>query len=302
MPLNTQHQTVHVKEEATFGADVTPAAADARAFLSFKRTESAQSIDRPLVNGTGVPGLPVVGARKATAAAEMDLRGSGTAGTAPEVGLLLEICGFKHTNNAGVSDTYDASVAVRKSATAYDYIDGKLYPILGMAGSCKLDLPIGGGGKFTFNFGGAYVEPTDVALVDGTGYESTLPKACLGIAASWGTVATPQIMSLSVDFGQKVVDVPDMNNANGLIGCMVASLAPVITVKIVEPLKATANWHSFWTLGTSGAFAATIGGTAGNKVDIVVAAANVKSCAHGGDGLAELDVVLACADFQLKFY
>ena len=302
MPLVTQRQTVMMKVEATFGSDPTPAAGDARGVLSFKIAQSAQSVDRPRVDGTGCMGLPVVGARKATASCEMDGRGSGTAGTEPEVGLLLEACGMKHTNNAGASDIYDCNVAGRKTMTIYDYIDGKLYKILGAAGTVKLDLPIGGGPKFSFSFSGAYVEPTDISLVDGTTYESTLPQPVLGIAASWATVATPQIISLSVDFGVKVVDVPDINNANGLIGCQAVSFAPTITMKVVEPLAATANWHNLWTVGTSGAFAATIGGTAGNKLGLVNTLAKVKSCSHGGDGLAELDIVLACADLQLKFF
>src|SRR5512146_738858 len=67
-----------------------------------------------------------------------ELKGSGTAGTPPEIGVLLEACGMTHTNSPGVSDTYDPNSdleSVQGSVTIYFYQHNICHKVTGCRGN-----------------------------------------------------------------------------------------------------------------------------------------------------------------------
>lgn len=301
--LVSGHQTALVKAEVTFGTDSSPAAADGISALAITGpTYEAKVGKRKKVDGTGLPGVSVIGARQGKMSIEMDMRNSGTAGTPGDLSTLLQICGMKETDGAS-DDTYTPDPSMKKSASIYRYLNGKLYKMLGSAGSMKFEFGVGTPGKFTFDLQGSYLEPTDAALVSPTGLDTPVaPPVALGIGLTWNAI-TPNVQSVSVDLGAQVAIVEDMNQASGVLGAVVTEFNPTMTMKVVEPLVADGNWHNKWTTGGGGALDLTIGATAGNKIDVNVALATLVGVAQSFEnGLAMFDLTFDLSDLTLKLY
>src|SRR4030065_2464592 len=71
-----------------------------------------------------------------------ELKGSGTAGTPPEIGPLLEACGMTHTNVPVTSDQYDPNSDLESdqdSVTIYFYQHNICHKVTGCRGAVCLE-------------------------------------------------------------------------------------------------------------------------------------------------------------------
>jgi hypothetical protein len=92
----------------------------------------------------------------------VELAGSGTAGTAPAWGPLIQACGFTETD--GASDVvYAPTNTALKSVTIYFYVDGQQHKVIGARGNFSLTLARGQIPTIQFTFTGKYTRPTAVA-------------------------------------------------------------------------------------------------------------------------------------------
>lgn len=92
----------------------------------------------------------------------VELAGSGTAGTAPAWGPLIQACGFVETD--GASDVvYAPTNTALKSVTIYFYVDGQQHKVIGARGNFSLTLSRGQIPTIQFTFTGKYTRPTAVA-------------------------------------------------------------------------------------------------------------------------------------------
>ena len=98
---------------------------------------------------------------------EVELAGSGTAGTAPAYSSLLRACGFSETVNAGtdvvytpVSENFESVTLyfLQKTSTGYQQ-----HAIAGSRGSVSFEVDRSGMPVMRFQFMGFYQRPTDVA-------------------------------------------------------------------------------------------------------------------------------------------
>ncbi|WP_444932401.1 hypothetical protein ACJJIF_22000 (plasmid) [Microbulbifer sp. SSSA002] len=64
-----------------------------------------------------------------------ELKGSGAAGTPPEIAPLLRACGLAETITAGTSVEYNLASEGHESITLYLYEDGSLYKLTGVRGT-----------------------------------------------------------------------------------------------------------------------------------------------------------------------
>lgn len=83
-----------------------------------------------------------------------EMKGSGAAGTAPEIGPLLRACGCSETISGGVSVTYKPVSTGHESVTLYLYQDGTRLKLTGCRGSAEFSLAAGGKPMVTFNLTG----------------------------------------------------------------------------------------------------------------------------------------------------
>jgi len=83
-----------------------------------------------------------------------EMKGSGAAGTAPEIGPLLRACGCSETISGGVSVTYKPVSTGHESVTLYLYQDGTRLKLTGCRGNAEFSLSAGGKPMITFNLTG----------------------------------------------------------------------------------------------------------------------------------------------------
>lgn len=126
MPLYWREKTILFKEETTYGVDAVPTGA-ANAILAtdvqlspMEGQGTSRNLELPWMGAQGT--VPTNVHQKLSF--RVELKGSGTAGTPPVLGVLLKSCAFAEVTVASVSVTYNRVTSAMKSATIYLNIDG----------------------------------------------------------------------------------------------------------------------------------------------------------------------------------
>ena len=153
-----------VKTEVTYGTDPVPTGA-ANAILTKGLTiqpYNGARVSRDLDRSTFGAQSEINTGAFVTVSFGVELAGSGTAGTAPAWGPLIQACGFTETD--GASDVvYAPTNTALKSVTIYFYVDGQQHKVIGARGNFSLTLARGQIPTIQFTFTGKYTRPTAVA-------------------------------------------------------------------------------------------------------------------------------------------
>lgn len=132
--------------QTAFGQDAAPTGA-ANAILISDATITpldAQNIDRSLIRGTFGASEQLVGSASVKASYTVELAGSGTAGTAPAWGKLLQACACAEGVLASPARVEYTPVSTGlKAATQYYYDDGALHKLLDAMGDFTLSAKAG---------------------------------------------------------------------------------------------------------------------------------------------------------------
>jgi len=217
---------------------------------------------RPMRSSSLSPFASVPGARSASIEFDIELKGSGTAGTAPEWAPALLGCGFAETVDAGVSVTYLPASSSIGSYTLALYEDGMIHKIWGARGTVKLVLKNGEPGALSFSFTGADFSVADGALLSPT-YQSTLPPAFLSAQLTIDSYAA-LLSSLEIDMANALGLRPDANKSSGYFSTIISSRLPIMTFDPEKVLVATYDFYGKLRSGNEGALSMVIGATAGN--------------------------------------
>jgi hypothetical protein len=137
---------VAAKIEATTGTDAVPTGAANAILISDANITplDAQNIDRNLIRGTFGASEQLVGSASVKASYTVELAGSGTAGTAPAWGQLLQACACAEGVLASPARVEYTPVSTGlKSATQYYYDDGALHKLLAAMGDFTLSAKAG---------------------------------------------------------------------------------------------------------------------------------------------------------------
>jgi hypothetical protein len=159
-------QALLCKPEVTYGTDPLPTGA-ANAILAenvkispMKGQDVKRNYERPFfsADGTIPAGLHM------TITFEVELKGSGTAGTAPAFDPLLLACKMAKVTVGGSSVTYNPHSGVQGSCTIYFNNDGILYSMRGCRGTWKYTLNAQGIVRLMFEMTGLFTQPSAAAL------------------------------------------------------------------------------------------------------------------------------------------
>jgi len=165
MPLLTRKRTILLKTEATYGTDATPTGTDALVVRSIDVTPiSADTVSRDLIRPYLGNSGQLIANSKVECAFEVELAGSGTAGTAPRWGPAMLACGTSATTVASTSVTYAPVSSSFSSATIYYFADGVKQAITGWRGSFEINGAVGQIPTLSFKGTGIYNGPTDTAV------------------------------------------------------------------------------------------------------------------------------------------
>lgn len=111
---------------------------------------------------------------------EVELAGSGAAGTAPAWSLLLQACGFAETVTAGQDVTFNPVSEGEPTLTLYGYLDGTLFTVSGAKGNVSIELNAKQIPVMKFEFTGRYAPPTETGMPTGVDYSAFIMPKTVG--------------------------------------------------------------------------------------------------------------------------
>lgn len=259
------------KIEVTKGTDSVPVVGtNAVRIKSGKLQFTQDPIARQVVKQT-FGNLPhLVGKQVVQLELEIDLKGSGTAGTAPEYGPLLQACGLSETIVAVTSAAYDPLTTSHKAVTLYWYEDGLLWKLLGSVGKCSFSAQIGAVPSLKFTFMAAYVAPTAVTCPTGAVYQASAPIV-MSSADIVNDGAVVKVGAFSFEEGNDV----QHHYTTAQSEFTISNRQPKIKLT-KDSISTAAEWTAL-NAGTNAALSATFGTTAGNKLVLTAPVARRES-------------------------
>jgi hypothetical protein len=268
MPLLSRKRTILAKTEVTYGTDPTPTgAANAILVRNLNITPlNAELVSRDLVRPYLGASEQLIASSYVSVEFEVEMAGSGTAGTAPAYGPLLLACGMAATTSAGVSVTYAPVSSSFGSVTIYYNADGVLHKLTGARGNVEMDITVGQIPVFKFSFTGLYNAPTDTAApaVTYTAFQNPLAANSDNTSAFSLYSFSGALQSLSVNMGNAV-------NYRTLIGAedVLMTDRQVSGQAVFEaPLIASKDYFAAALGSALGTLDITHGTVAGNRVQI----------------------------------
>ena len=266
MPLLTRKRLILAKTESTYGTDSSPVGTDAVLVRDLSITPlQSDTVDRELIRPYFGASEQLLANTRVEVTFQVELAGSGTAGTAPTYGRVLQACAFSETVSAGVSVTYAPVSATFGSVTIFYNIDGVLHKVTGCRGTFTLNGAVGEIPTIDFTMTGIYNAPTDTAAPAVTYSNQAAPVIFKNGNTTWFELFSYSgcLQSIELDIGNEVI-------YRELVGCNKEVLINnrAVTGSVVLEAPTIASKDFFTTaLGTSlGNLTFQHGQTAGNIV------------------------------------
>ncbi len=296
--LTTRRKLILAKVESTYNVDPTPTpAADAVLVEELTwQNENLKMIERPAVRPSLGMLQQVYGGRLVTVNFSAEVKGSGAAGTAPEIGALLRACGLGETIVASTSVTYAPVSTALESATLYVYEDGKRIVVTGCRGNVSFALEAGNRVMASFSMTGHVAAQTDVALPAPT-FDTTAPVPFIGGGFTVDAFSAV-ISSLSFDLANTLAMPESVNGVDGFDEITIVGRDVNGSINPLDELVATEDFIGNFTAGAAMAIATgAIGATAGNILNIDMPAVYYRDATPADrDGLAALDLPFGASE------
>lgn len=289
MSYRTQQRILLAKEESEYGTDPTPTvASNAIAARNIKVEYVGDVLERNLQKEDLSPDVPKIGQRYIKISFECELKGSGSKGTAPAIGDLLEACGLAETVDAGSSVSYAPTSSGHKSITIYVYdvqtaSSGKyrLHKATGARGSVNFKMEAGQIAIAEFSFEGIYNAMTDVSDPGNATYESTVPAIVESASFELNSSSDLIAQAINIDLANELVKNDDINSSGGIKRLTITGRKPNGTFNPEAVLAATYDFLGDWVAATSRALSVGVGSTAGNIVTITAPAVSIDAVTLG---------------------
>lgn len=292
MTLRTKARTLFAKPEVTYNTPVALAAADAIRTMGLTirplvGTPIDRNLDGPAFGATGKihPGVHVV------VEFDVEMSGSGVAGTAPKFGHLFLACKMSETVVADTSVAYEPATGGTASETMYFQLDGQRHALSGARGTWSIKFDSQGIPYFHFVYTGIYISPTTTADIAPTWTGWTTPRPVT--FAHTPTVSLHSVASVfrsfAFDYGN---DVQYFNNpGEEYVDIMDRKCSGQISLK--APTIATKNYFATALADTLGNLTLVHGMTAGNIVSVDADFVQLLEPTYGDDrGRVTLDAKL----------
>ena len=287
----TRKRLILVKKESTYGTDSTPAGTDALLVRNLEITPiEADVVSRELIQPFLGNSPQLIANTRVSLTFQVELAGSGTAGTAPRYGAVLQACGFSETIVATTSVTYAPVSASFSSATIYFNNDGILHKATGCRGSFVLNAEVGQIPTIDFTMIGVYNAPTDTAAPAATYSNQGSP-----LIFKEGNTSAFQFFSYSGCLQSVSFDVANETVYRELVGCtkevIITDRAPNGTVMIEAVALATKDFFNIAQTETTGNLTFLHGTTAGNRVTFTAGQCDISNPSYGDqDGIQMLNI------------
>lgn len=254
------------KAETTEGTAIALTGADANNLIAAPKYDAdIPMFKRMFLDNSLSPQKMIATTRAGAVSFRCEVKGSGTAGTAPSIGKLLKACGFGETVVAGTSVTYApiSALANIDALTLATYRDGIRKAIKGARGNVKYSAKSGEPGMLEFEFIGVKDTITDAAILTPSGVQTTIPPPLLSAAFSFAGFAAI-ISQLAFDMANVLERRTDINQSSGFISALLTNREPKGSFDPEDELVATHDFYGRWEANTTGSLTWKHGSTAGN--------------------------------------
>jgi len=272
--LLTRQAVLLVASEGTYGTYSDPATSDAVLTTIPSFSFDVETYEREMARSSLSPLPPRTTNIDVSISFSCEIKGSGTAGTAPEVKPLLKACGMTEAYSTGMnlfgmkSDPSDIPPVSLKF-----YWGGHMYKVAGCIGNFSCSFEAGGIGLFNFELKGKYLGnalyDTNEALPSPT-YDTTLPPLLNTATLTFDTYDTLDISKLEFNLNNEVTALKNIGDAQPTsTRFFVASRKPSGSFDpLVDKTAFTPSWFDLIENATPKKLQLEIdGGAAGNKVD-----------------------------------
>lgn len=287
----TRKRLILVKKEVTPGTDSSPAGTDALLVRNLDITPiEADLVSRDLIRPYLGNSPQLLANSRVSLTFQVELAGSGTAGTAPRFGSVLQACGMVEAVVASTSVTYAPISASFSAVTIYFNNDGVLHKATGCRGTFALNAAVGEIPTIDFTMTGIYNAPTDTAAPAVTYSAQASP-----LVFRQGNTSAFQFFSYAGCLQSVSFDIANSIVYRELVGCtkevLITDRRPAGTVMIEAPALATKDYFALAQTETTGNLTFLHGTTAGNRVTLTAPQCDIANPSYSDqDGIQMLNI------------
>ena len=198
---------------------------------------------------------------------DVEMAGSGSAGTAPKYGAILKACGLSETTVTSTSVTYAPVTTPSDSVTLFVNYDGIRHMVTGARGTFSINCEVNNIPRISFSLTGIFNAPTDSALPTVTVSNQASPLIFKNGSTSsfsiFGFAAALQ--SWNLDFNNEVIY---RELVGGTKEVLITDRRPSGTAVIESVALSSHNFFTDYTGTSTGTNTWLHGTTAGNKVTV----------------------------------
>lgn len=287
----TRRRLILAKIESTYGTDSSPAGSNAVLVRNLEiQPLLSETVNRELVRPFLGQSEQLLSQTRVEVSFEVELAGSGTAGTAPAYGAVLRSCGLSETLVTSTSATYAPISSSFESCTIYYHQDGIRHKVTGCRGTFEMNCEVGQIPVISFTLTGIYNAPTDTALPTPTYSNQATPVIFKeGNTTSFSAFSYAGcLMSYNFSMANDVI-------YRELVGCtkeiLITNRAPSGTVVIEAPTITAKDFFTIATGTTTGSITFQHGQTAGNRVTMTTAQSDLGNITYSDqDGIQMLNL------------
>ena len=269
MPKLHRKRSILAKAESSYGSDPTPTGSANYVQVIDLNIEPVVSdeVSRDLIRPY-MGNYEVIPANtRVNVTFDVEMAGSGSAGTAPKYGAILKACGLSETVVSSTSVTYAPVTTPSDSVTLFVNYDGIRHKVTGARGTFSLNCEVNNIPRISFSLTGIFNAPTDTALPTVTVSNQASPlifkNGSTSNFAIFGFAAALQ--SWNLDFNNEVIY---RELVGGTKEVLITDRRPSGTAVIESPALSAHNFFTDYTGTSTGTNTWLHGTTAGNKVTV----------------------------------
>ena len=271
MPKLTRKRTILLKTESSYGSDPSPTGSANAVLVRELNIEPIQSDE---VESTTIRAYlgnydVLLANQRVNVTFDVEMAGSGTAGTEPHYSPALKACGLAVTTVSSTSNTYAPVSTSFSSCTIYVNIDGVNHAVTGCRGTFSINCSVNEIPVISFNMTGKYNAPADVSLPT-----CTYQKQADPLIFKNDNVSNFEIFGSSMALQNWSFDMNNETVYRELIGTtatkevLITDRKPSGTLSIEAPSLSSKNFFTIATGSSTGTNKFVHGTTAGNKVEV----------------------------------
>jgi hypothetical protein len=281
MPLLTRKKLLLAKIETAYGSDIVPDGTNAILVRNLEVVPlQSDIVQRELIRPYLGNYEQLLANTRVQVTFEVELAGSGTAGTPPAYGPILRSCALSET--LGVSTvTYqpESELSGFESTTLYFFIDGIRHIITGARGTFTLNGTVGAIPTIQFTMTGIFNTPTDEALAVPTYANQATPLIFKnGNTTSFSAFSySGALQSIDFNIANEIIYRELIGGTKEVI---ITDRKPGGTLQIEAVLLATKNYFTVSTGSTTGSITFQHGTATGNRATLTMAQSDLADVSY----------------------